>query len=61
METFQITSGVQLVGNESPNLCNVFIDYALYIYECRGEETANNHLNIPFLIDCMLIFPMSKD
>ena len=49
-ETFSTSSGVRQGGNESPNLFNLYLDYALRVYKKRCDEAGLEHLNTPYLI-----------
>lgn len=45
-ETFRTSSGVRQGENESPSLCNVFLDDTMCIYKHKCERITD-HLNIP--------------
>jgi hypothetical protein len=49
-ENFSTSSGVRQGGNESPNLFNFYIDYALRVYRHKCDQANIAHLDIPFLI-----------
>ena len=49
-DLFPTSSGVRQGGNESPNLFNLYIDYALRVFRNRCDSENLTHLSIPFLI-----------
>ena len=50
LDNFSTTSGVSQGGNESPNLFNLYIDYALRVFRHKCDQAGIDHLDIPFLI-----------
>ena len=49
-DAFETSSGVRQGGNESPNLFNLYMDYALRVYKARCDAAGLDHLDISYTI-----------
>ena len=45
-DSFETTSGVRQGGNESPNLFNFYLDYAIRVYRHRCEQEGLPDLDV---------------